>query len=43
MVFEEPEKPSKLKEKINNTNPNDLTPIDALNLIYELKEEAENE
>jgi len=43
MIFDTPKETSKLKEKIDKIEANNLTPIDALNLIYELKEEAKNE
>ncbi|MBQ6817520.1 MAG: DNA mismatch repair protein MutS, partial [Bacilli bacterium] len=44
MSFEEPEikNENKLKEKLNNIDPLRITPLDAINILYELKEMSEN-
>jgi DNA mismatch repair protein MutS len=40
--FEEPEqKENKIEEKIKNIDPLNMTPIEAINLLYELKEQVE--
>ena len=36
------EKESKVEEELKNINPLEITPLDALNILYKLKEEVKN-
>ena len=36
------EKESKVEEELKNINPLEITPLEALNILYKLKEEVKN-
>lgn len=41
--FEEPKQDNKLKEELEKIDPFNITPIDALKILYDLKEKSKNE
>ena len=41
--FEEPKPDNKLKEELEKIDPFNITPIDALKVLYDLKEKSKNE
>ena len=40
-MFEKDDKYDIIKKKLNETNPLETTPLEALNILYELKKEIE--